>query len=84
VDADRLELAAQAKFDPQDKSALWGAYGYTPDKDVARIPMKVDALPFAVEELTWSFVDMTNDGGRIALTWAKTMGSAALTAQPAQ
>ena len=73
--------AAQAKFDPQDKSALWGAYGYTPDKDVARIPMKVDTLPFAVEELTWSFVDMTNDGGRIALMWGKTMGSASFRAR---
>jgi len=37
--------AAQTKFDPQNKTALWGAYGYTPDKDVARFPMKVDALP---------------------------------------
>jgi len=72
---------AQAKFDPQDKTALWGAYGYTPDKDVARIPMKVDTLPFAVEELTWSFVDMTNDGGRLALMWGKTMGSAPFTAR---
>ena len=73
--------AAQAKFDPQDKTALWGAYGYTPDKDVARIPMKVDTLPFTVEELTWSFVDMTNDGGRVALMWGKTMGSAAFRAR---
>jgi len=73
--------AAQAKFDPQDKTALWGAYGYTPDKDVARIPMKVETLPFAVEELTWSFVDMTNDGGRVALLWGKTMGSAAFRAR---
>lgn len=73
--------AAQAKFDPQDKSALWGAYGYTPEKDVARIPMKVETLPFAVEELTWSFVDMTNDGGRIALMWGKSMGSAVFKAK---
>jgi len=72
---------AQAKFDPQDKTALWGAYGYTPDKDVARVPMKVETLPFAVEELTWSFVDMTNDGGRIALLWGKTVGSAAFRAR---
>jgi hypothetical protein len=66
---------AQAKFDPQDKTALWGAYGYTADKDVARIPMKVDTLPFGVEQLTWSFVDMTNDGGRLAIMWGKTMAS---------
>ena len=68
--------AAQAKFNPQDKTALWGAYGYTPDKDVARIPMKVETLPFGVEQLTWSFLDMTNDSGRLAIMWGKTMASA--------
>ena len=67
---------AQLKFNAQDKTALWGAYGYTADKDVARIPMKVETLPFGVDQLTWAFVDMTNDGGRIALMWGKTMGSA--------
>ena len=66
---------AQSKFDPQDKTALWGAYGYTPDKDVARVPMKLDTLPFAVDQLTWTFVDMTNDGGRMAIMWGKTMAS---------
>jgi len=69
--------AAQQKFDPNDKNALWGAYGYTASKDVARVPMKVDSLPFGVEQLTWSFVDMTNDGGRIALMWGKTIASTA-------
>ena len=64
-------------FDLQDKTGLWGAYGYTPDKDAARIPMKVETLPFAVEELTWSFLDMTNDTGRVALMWDKTMATAA-------
>ena len=73
---------AQAKFDPQNKTALWGAYGYTPDKDVARIPMKVDALPFAVDQLTWTFVDMTPTSGRMALMWGKTMGSAAFKVTP--
>jgi hypothetical protein len=66
---------AQAKFDPKDKTALWGAYGYTPDKDVARVPMKVEALPFAVDQLTWSFLDMTNESGRVALMWGRTMAS---------
>jgi hypothetical protein len=66
---------AQTKFDPQDKAALWGAYGYTSDKDVARIPMKVETLPFEVEQLTWSFLDMTNTGGRVAIMWGKTLAS---------
>jgi len=72
--------AAQAKFNPQDKDALWGAYGYTPDKDVARVPMTVDALPFAVEQLTWSFVDMTTAGGKVALMWGRTLASTPFTA----
>ena len=67
--------AAQAKFDPQNKDALWGAYGYTADKDVVRVPMKVDTLPFAIDELTWTFVDMTNDSGKIALMWGKSMAT---------
>ena len=66
---------AQAKFDPKDKTALWGAYGYTPDKDVARVPMKVETLPFAVDQLTWTFLDMKNDAGRIALMWGNTLAS---------
>ena len=73
--------AAQAKFDPQNKEALWGAYGYTPDKDVVRVPMKVDSLPFAVDELTWTFVDMTNDSGKIALMWGKSMATTPFRAQ---
>ena len=68
--------AAQTKFDPNDKNALWGAYGYTADKDVARIPMRVESLPFGVEQLTWSFLDMTNDSGRVALMWGRTLASA--------
>ena len=75
---------AQQKFDPQDKAALWGAYGYTPDKDVARIPMKLTTLPFDVDQLTWTFLDMTNDSGRVALMWGTTMASASFKAGPAQ
>jgi hypothetical protein len=72
--------AAQAKFNPNDKSALWGAYGYTADKDVARVPMKVETLPFAVDQLTWSFLDMTPDSGRLAIMWGRTLASAAFKA----
>jgi hypothetical protein len=67
------------KIDPNDKDAIYGAFGYTPDKDVARAPMKVDKLPYTVEELTWQFVDMTNDSGRIAIMWDKNMASVPFT-----
>jgi Protein of unknown function (DUF2911) len=71
---------AQPKFDPKDKTALWGAYGYTSDKDVARVPMKLDKLPYEVDQLTWTFLDMKNTGGRIALMWGNTLASTPFTA----
>src|SRR4030042_823379 len=38
---------AQQNYDPKNKAALWGSYGYTPDQDVLRVGMKVDVLPFS-------------------------------------
>jgi hypothetical protein len=67
--------AAQEKYDPQNKAALWGAYGYTPEKDVARAPVKVESIPFSVDQLTWGFTDVTDAGGTIRLWWEKSMGS---------
>jgi hypothetical protein len=73
--------AAQPKMDTKDKTALWGAYGYTPDKDVARAPMQIEKLPFSVEQLTWAFHDVTTDGGRMAISWGTTMASVVFKAQ---
>jgi hypothetical protein len=67
--------AAQQKFDPKDKTALWGAYNYTPDKDVTRAPMKVETIPFSVDQLTWAFTDVSNSGGTIRLWWENMMAS---------
>jgi hypothetical protein len=72
---------AQQRFDQKDKTALWGAYGYTPEKDVARVAMQVDTIPFSVEQLTWSFVNMTPNGGSVAIMWARTMASATFKAE---
>jgi hypothetical protein len=72
---------AQQRFDQNDKTALWGAYGYTPDKDVARVAMKVETIPFSVEQLTWAFLDVTPDSGRIAIVWDKAMASVPFKAQ---
>ena len=65
-------LPAQAKYDPNEKVAVWGAYNYTPAKDVVRVTMKLETLPHSQEQLSWSFVDMTPTGGTIALSWDKT------------
>lgn len=75
---------AQQQFDPKNKDALWGAYGYTPDKDVLRVPMKLETLPFSVDELTWTFLDMKPEGGRVALMWGRTLASTPFTAVPSE
>ena len=67
--------AAQDRFSRDEKVALWGAYNYTPDKDVARAPMTVEQIPFSVDQLAWGFSDVTNQGGTMRLYWEKTMAS---------
>ena len=55
--------AAQTTYDSGNKAALWGAYNYTPDKDVVRVAMKVDEMPMSVDQLTWGFTDVTTPAG---------------------
>jgi hypothetical protein len=73
---------AQLQYDPNNKAALWGSYGYTPDKDVVRVPMKLETLPHSIEELTWEFLDMTDTGGLLALGWGNTLASVPFQAAP--
>jgi hypothetical protein len=61
--------AARPTFEPQDKNALFGAYDYTPDKDVARPQMTLGKLPLSIDQLTWGFADVTQKGGRLVLMW---------------
>jgi hypothetical protein len=71
--------AAQQKYDPNNKEALWGSFGYTPDKDVARVAMKVDQLPMAIDQLTWNFADVATTGGKLVIMWDKVVASAPFT-----
>jgi hypothetical protein len=66
---------AQEKYDPNNKAALWGAYGYTPDKDVLRAAMKVEILPLSIDQFTIAFIDMSADGGTLAMVWDTTMAT---------
>jgi hypothetical protein len=68
---------AQTRYDANNKTEIWGAYGYTPDKDVVRAPMKLETLPHAHEQMSWEFLDMSDAGGTLALTWDKTLASVA-------
>jgi len=67
--------AAQEKYDANNKGALWGAYNYTPDKDVLRAPMTFETLSHSREQLTWEFLDMTKNSGTLALSWDKSLAS---------
>jgi hypothetical protein len=62
-------------FDQNNRTDLYGAYNYTPAKDVARAPMTVEAIPFAVDQLTWGFTDVTPAGGAMRIWWDKTMAT---------
>ncbi|MBK9241643.1 MAG: DUF2911 domain-containing protein [Acidobacteria bacterium] len=81
MDVRALFLARSRAYDPANKTELWGAYNYTADRDVLRVPMKLDALPYSVDEFTIAFVDMTKTGGRLAVMWDRTMASVAFKIQ---
>jgi hypothetical protein len=62
---------AQKTYDANNKTELWGAYNYTPDKDVVRAPMRLMKSTVSVEQLTWGFINVTPAGGELALWWDK-------------
>jgi hypothetical protein len=67
--------AQTAGYDTNDRTALYGAFDYTPDKDVVRVTMQRETLPHSHDQLHWEFLDMTADGGRLAVLWDREMAS---------
>jgi DUF2911 family protein len=66
---------AQTTYDESNKAALWGAYEYTPDRDVVRAPMRVETLSHSFDQLSWQFLDVTDKGGQLALAWDRKLAS---------
>jgi hypothetical protein len=62
----------QDKYDPNDKTKIWGAYGYDTKFDVVRVPMTMITPKAAIDQFTIGFVDMTDGGGKLAMAWEKT------------
>ncbi len=60
---------AQKTYDQNDRSALFGAYHYMPNKDVVRTAMTQERLPHSFDQLSWQFLDMSAEGGKLALLW---------------
>lgn len=56
-------------FREETANALWGSYGYTPDRDVLRTSMPVMTNQMAIDQLTISFLNMTQEGGSLAILW---------------
>ena len=65
----------QRRYDPNNARELWGSYGYTPDRDVVRVAMELSELPWSFDQLTWAFLDMTDEGGRLAIMWDRVMAA---------
>ena len=70
---------AQARGGPKNPEALWGSFGYTPDKDVARVAMTIGKLTLSIDQLTWNFADVTPAGGKLVLMWDTVVASAPFT-----
>ena len=58
---------------------LWGSFGYKPDKDVARAPMTVATRSGSLDQLTWGFLDVTAEGGKLFLAWDTTYATVPFT-----
>jgi hypothetical protein len=59
----------QQKYDPNNKTETWGSTNYDAKFDLLRVPMKMSKGNWSVDQFTIQFVDMTADGGTLALLW---------------
>jgi len=59
----------QQKYDANNKTATWGAYGYDPKFDLVRAPMKLSKAEHSVDQFTIGFRDMTDSGGKLSMAW---------------
>ena len=62
----------QDKYDENEKTKIWGAYGYDPKYDVVRAPMTMLTPKASIDQWTIGFVDMTDAGGKLAMAWGTT------------
>jgi hypothetical protein len=69
----------QQKYDPANKVQTWGATNYDQAQDVIRVPMTVEQVDVSVDQFTIAFVDMTQQGGKLAMFWDRTMATAPFT-----
>ena len=64
-------------YGEDNPDALWGAYDYTPDRDVLRTTMDVSTIGMASDQLVIAFMNMTQDGGVFTVWWDDQVATAA-------
>ena len=67
----------QDTHDRNEKTKIWGAYGYDPRFDAARAAMTVTRLDHSVDQFTIGFLDMSDRGGKLTMEWETTSASVA-------
>ena len=70
---------AQLRYDADNREALFGAFEYTSDRDVVRVPMTIETLPRSFDQLSWQFLDVTEEGGTLGLFWDTTLATVPFT-----
>jgi hypothetical protein len=53
----------------ENPNALWGAYGYTHEKDVTRTTMSASTSQNSADQLLIAFRNMTQQGGEMIIHW---------------
>jgi hypothetical protein len=65
----------QKVYDPKNTSETWGAFNYEASFDVLRAPMMLTRGEWSVNQFTIEFVNMTDDGGALAMLWERDIAS---------
>ena len=70
----------QRSYNEEEKVSTWGAYNYDKKYDVVRVPMTMITPAVSVDQFTIGFVDITENGGKLAMAWEKTAAVVPFTA----
>ena len=67
---------AKDSFQEDNPDGLWGAYSYTPDRDVLRTTMSVATIVMSSDQLVIAFMDGTENGGVFSVWWGDQVATA--------
>ncbi|HTO88773.1 MAG TPA: DUF2911 domain-containing protein [Thermoanaerobaculia bacterium] len=70
----------QRSYNEEEKVSTWGAYNYDKKYDIVRVPMTMITPAVSVDQFSIGFVDVTENGGKLAMAWEKTAAVVPFTA----